>query len=793
MKMMKLMTIGLVSAASAALLTGSDSEPLALVQDGKLAARLECGNTPAELLASNEYYRIVKAVTGCEVDAAAQAAAPNRIVIKITGDPEANDEIRIVRDKTTIGLVGNNARCAAGAMYRLLEEVGCRWYWADKDGEYLPSERKNLSVGTLDIHERAAFKYFQLSTHPVQEKYRFLAHNRANMLMRRTRGFWDWGCSGHWGGHSFGAFVPDGKGYRNYEDLFKDEPECFALWKGKRVKDQHCYSNPRTREIFLKFMDDFWNKHEKEDLVMNLSALDTPVYCTCENCKKYGDSSTLYFSFLNFLITETEKKHPGHLYDSYAYSFYLSPPQCKVHPNLMVTYCQYNRCYKHALGDTNCTMNVRSLKAVKDWWTKLDHMPDIYGYHYDAFDWPKALLLPIWDVFQDEIQWCRKGGIRFYKTEFYGSDCTKAKVQRFSSYALLKLFWNPDLDMDALMTEYTDRVFGKAGPEMKAYWKLLAKSWSKDMCIGGYGNKPGPFSSALMTKDVKAEANRLFAAAREKVAEGTRERTEVEAEFGYFTDWTDITRSRDEWTAIADNSDPKRVAALKAAEPAEVLYPQPGKKNRPTAISWEPEVIKDKDGKFAGYKNTSDGLLYGNHPGVFADEFWLPCQWVNYQLDFDFQYPTNRNKPGYRMGTVMRWHGERFAGHPFGSINFSINKDGSWSTWIYERFDQKRGPIETKLGRGKIAPLDNGWHHFSGRVVDSAYIVKIDGVTLYEADNVAPVGRGMINVCTGTHPPCPLNITNLTVRAIHAPGDPFETENRKGKARVDGSGRTIYE
>ena len=801
-KVQNMLSVGFAALSLLAVMTpalalcGCAEKPLALVEGGRLQMRVACGGTPAELLASNEYYRIVRKVTGCTTDAAAQAAAPKRIQIRIAGDPEANDTVRIFRDEKGVVLEGNNARAASGAMYRFLEELGCRWYWADKDGEYLPAETPNLVLkGKLDIRETAAFKYRQLSTHPVHGKYAFLAHNRANMLMGKTRGFIDWGGSGHWGGHSFGAFVPSGKGYRNYEDHFKDEPECFALRNGKRVKDQHCYTSPRTREIFLKFMDDFWTKRGKEDLVMNLSALDTPVYCQCPTCAAKGDSSTLYFSFLNDLITETEKRHPGHLYDSYAYSFYLDPPKCKVHPNLMVTYCQYNRCYKHALGDTNCLTNVKSLKAVKGWWEKLDHMPDIYGYHYDAFDWPKPLLLPIWDVLQDEIRWCKKGGIRFYKTEFYGSDCAKAKVQRFSSYAALRLFWNPDLDMDALMTEYTDRVFGKAGAEMKAYWKLLAKAWSTSgKCIGGYGNKPGPFASDLMTKEVKDEARRLFRAAEAKLARGSREWNELKAEYGYFKDWTDITRSRDEWTAIADKSDPKRVAALKAAEPAETLYPQAGKKGRPTAIDWEPEAVLDKDGKFQGYKNTSDGLLYGNHPGVFADEFWLPCQWVNYQLDFDFRYPKNPRKNGYRMGTLMRWHGERFAGHPFSSINFRIDKSGNWATWVYERFDRKQGPVDTKLGQGKVAPLDDGWHHFSGRVVDSAYIVKVDGKTLYETDDAAPVGRGMINVCTGTHPPCPLAITNLTVRAIHAPGDPFETEEkRKGKARVDGSGRTIYE
>ena len=766
-------------------------EPLDIVKGGRLAARFVCGGTPAELLASNEYYRIIREVTGCAVDAAAQAAAPNRIEIRIEGDPDANDTIRISRDATTVRLTGNNARCAAGATYRLLEELGCRWFWADADGEYLPGARKDLSVGALDIRERAAFRYYQLTTHPVREKYRFLAHNRTNMMMGRNPLFWDWGCTGHWGGHTFGAFVPPGKGYGDFHDHFKDEPECFALWNGKRNVQQHCYTSPSTRRIFLDCMDRFWRKHEGEDIVLNLSPIDSPVHCTCENCKKVGDPSTLFFTLANDLIAETEKRHPGRLYDTYAYSFYLNPPACRIHPNLMVTYCQYDRCYKHLLGDTNCAQNAKSLKAVRAWTEKLGHTPDIYGYHYATFSWNVPLLLPIWDVCQDEIRWCRDGGIRFYKTEFYGENLASARVNRFSSYAFTKLFWNPDLDMDALMTDYTDRVFGKAGPEMKAYWQLLAKSWmASKRCLWNYENRPTGHASDLLTRDVRAKAARLFDAARAKLPEGTRERREVEKEFRYLVDWTEVFRSSEEWTAIADNPDPKRIAALKAAEPGEVLYPQPGKKGKPTGMNWQPKPVFDKDGKFTRFEYLYLGRIFGNNPYVFKDEPWLPCTWVNYQVDFDFQFPTNRYRDGYLVGTSMRWYGERFPGQDFTSLDFRLGNGGDWRVSVHKGTNPKNsGAVVTNLATGALAPFDRGWHHLSGRVADTAYVVKVDGKTVYETDTDAPVGRGMINILTGD---CPLNFTNLTVRAIHAPGDPFEVGKRKGQPHLDGSGKMIW-
>lgn len=191
-------------------------EPFFLVKDGVLAASVEDDDTPPTRLASGEFYRIMTAVTGCPTSDAAKTAALNRIRFRIEGDKNANDTISITRKGNAITLTGNNARAAGGAMYRLLEELGCRWYWPGEDGEYLPPESGTLAWRGLGIHETAAIRVRQLSTHPYPPKDWFCAHNRTSPYSRTLLSY---GVFASWGGHSFGSLYPSD--VKNREEYFQ--------------------------------------------------------------------------------------------------------------------------------------------------------------------------------------------------------------------------------------------------------------------------------------------------------------------------------------------------------------------------------------------------------------------------------------------------------------------------------------------------------------------------------------------------------------------------------------------
>ncbi len=42
-----------------------------------------------------------------------------------------------------------------------------------------------------------------------------------------------------------------------------------------------------------------------------------------------------------------------------------------------------------------------------------------------------------------------------------------------------KLAWNPDLDVDALIVEYCDKVYGGASSAMQEYYRLMKLGWDR--------------------------------------------------------------------------------------------------------------------------------------------------------------------------------------------------------------------------------------------------------------------------------------------------------------------------
>lgn len=744
-----------------------------LVKDGVAQFTVSAGKTPSETKAVAELQRIVKNITGADLK---NGKSVNKLVI---GTPDTNPEIAkeakflgldksfetdVISIKTrgnTMYIAGNNPRSAMYAVFEVLEQIGCRWFFDGPDGEYLPAKNKNLSVKDLSIFSKAAFPIRFMSYHTTNKSRNrslFLAHNKMNVMGDGH----NYGFIKSWGGHSFNWFFPaDCKTIKQY---FQKYPEQFALVNGIRVINQHCYTNPATIETFLKWIDNFWKKHPDMEYLA-LSARDTPIYCKCQSCSKF-DSSTLFFNFVKKLVVESNKKHPGKKYSTIAYSFYLKPPKTDLTSvkNLTVFYCMYNRCFKHFFADQTCNVNPRAVKAIQDW-KATGVQPGLYGYHFDIFSGKKQVFTPVASILAEELRWMRTQGVKNWYTEFYSVLNPKMKlsaqkcfVNRFPAYVITRLTWNPDQKTEDILQDFCRYSFGAAAKEMEQYYTLMEQAWMKDGHISYYFSNPASMADQVISDELIKKADALFQTALKKAAKDSRALKMVTADYEAWKNWRELKLSRDNWKVLASEEDAERIAYMKKAKPGTVFYSIDQKKN---GLMNTCTIAKDTDGtSYISYKPmlnakkriAHDGWLFGNHPRVFGK----PCNWINYETAFSFRFPENHTKNGIIL--QVRSGGERFS-EKFDAVRININKKFITASYA-DRKEKKKVMVGQVRLTDALAP---GWHKAEIRTMDTRLEIKLDGKTVLEGK--IPLGRGMINI--GSYQP--LDLKELIVHEIPSP------------------------
>lgn len=519
-----------------------------LVKDGVSQVVFEGAGRPAQELAVREYDRIVEQVTGAKP----ARSAPNRIAFAVTPDLGTNDtyEIRVEswKDEKTgatgkrLWLVGNNERSCWFAMCDLLEQLGCRWFWDGTEGEYLPAPTRNLSLADPVIKTTAAFPWRNLSSHAHSDRDMWYAHNRLNTF---GVGKVDWGQTTAWGGHSFNWIRP--ADCMTPKEYFEKYPEQWAEMDGVRVDGNHCYTNPDTIKTFQDWILRFWEQHPDVEY-LTLTARDSPVYCHCADCAKVGDSSTLFFDFLNKIIAPAIKKYPDKRYRTIAYAFYSGVPKVRLDTHFRMEYCMYDRCYKHLMGSA-CPVNGTAKRQMQAWKDALGFAPDIYGYHFDAFGGGWKMYIPLATVLQDEIKWARDFGVTNWKTEYYGGhpdkklprDTWGIMLRRWPGWAATKLMWNPDLDLGALRKDFCDHVYGKGGADVAEYFRLLDAAWQGEGHISYYNNAPAAISDGFVRNpELVAKIDALFETAAAQAAGDARALGEIATEKAIWGRWREL-------------------------------------------------------------------------------------------------------------------------------------------------------------------------------------------------------------------------------------------------------------
>jgi len=188
--------------------------------------------------------------------------------------------------------------------------------------------------------------------------------------------------------------------------------------------------------------------------------------------------STVFFTFINKIARAIKEEFPDVTLNTYAYWLVEAVPECEIEDNIRIIFAPILEDMTEPLCDENSEKNKTYFNRLKGWTEKTDKIV-IYNY-YGCFYASSEYERPIWERMQTDMQWYAENGIEGVMSE--GSldiNSSNWTMNTFTYWLYSKLAWNPYEDIDALIVEFCNKVYGEASEPMQEYYRLIRQGWEE--------------------------------------------------------------------------------------------------------------------------------------------------------------------------------------------------------------------------------------------------------------------------------------------------------------------------
>lgn len=483
-------------------LTVAPAHALVLVKDGAAKADIRAGADAADAAATLQQY--VEKISGARLDIRTQEAGAKMPAIlvgqvavkaglRFPGPTPSREAYAILTKGNRLLMAGESPAATVFAVYHFLETLGCRWFMPGELGEVTPSV-KTIDVPPLDIREKPDFDSRRIWGSGFAERSGWCRQNRTGGLAMDTR-------------HNWNGLVPE-------TAYWADHPEYFSLIGGERKVRQLCTSNPEvvkaaTQTVLARF------RANRALTTISLSPNDGGGFCQCENCRKLDVAGYIEPSngatclsdrlqvFYNAVAREVRRVFPDRILNYYAYGDYTLPPkrEIRIEPNLMVWIAPIRSCRLHGTGASNCPSRQALARFIEDW-SKI--APRI-GYRTYNFNLAESITpYSKVSIYKKEIPFLKAHKCSALNFETFGSWA----IEGPHTYLSARLAWDADANVDAIMAEFYDRLFGKAAPHVRSYWERVDRAFVEaDTHAGSFYCLPRIWTPEMLracTKDLEA-------------------------------------------------------------------------------------------------------------------------------------------------------------------------------------------------------------------------------------------------------------------------------------------------
>ena len=412
---------------------------------------------------------------------------------------DAQRVIRISADATALGSLdgfsvatrGNHVRISGGSplgavygTYAFLESLGCRWCWPGPDGEVVP-KHDPLVVPELDIREKPDFKIRWVGGGDWALK------NRCNVNLS-VNGV-SVGCVWKWSFHSFYSLLRP--------DVYWDShPEYYPLLGNtRRAPKSHrsiqiCTANPEARAFVAQNVIHVFKQEPRTDIAA-LCPNDGGGFCTGPCCRAldrpnpdfWGRYSDRLAPFNNAVARRVALACPDKLIKTGAYAMYMRyplQPRYKPAPNMAVQACHTYSCNNHPI-DSDCERNREYFRKPLEKWAKNTKHLWIYEYYIKGA-WAHMLYTQT-HVIPRDIPYYRRIGAEGFYTQWSSASFHNVGLDY---YVAARLLWDTRADVDALIRDYCEAFYEKAGGEMYRFHRTLEQAFVRyDDHLSPFGYK----------------------------------------------------------------------------------------------------------------------------------------------------------------------------------------------------------------------------------------------------------------------------------------------------------------
>jgi hypothetical protein len=451
-------------------------------------------------------------------------------------DLELDDAIYIEVSGSKGVIAGSNSRSVLFAVYRFLEENGCRWIRPGKDGEFVPE--KDIHNLNAHVSEKAFYRFrgSSVGSYGTLENYlekldwfpkvglnmtfagkyiEFSWYGDEYNNLRRPERRSDFenriysekaieeiekrGIICHTGGHGWISNV-----YVSFKEKYGDEggKKCLAMLNGKREVSRRglghtelCYGNSEVREMLVQSVVDYAEKNLETKYLHYWIADGMNIECECELCRDTRPSD-FYVMILNAIDEELTKKNLNTRIVFILYQVLIWPPvkeRIKNPDRFIMMFAPARRDYSipfdidvkdesyarpYMLNNYTHPLSMKEYMSYYRGWQK------VFSGEAFCFDYPMTRYqcfdlgyYGLTKVLAEDIK-------RLSVLGMNGSiDCQLLRQSlptRYPQYLYSKLLWNPQYNIDKLTTEYFEGAFGIDGEKCIEYMSKLSENFSPD-------------------------------------------------------------------------------------------------------------------------------------------------------------------------------------------------------------------------------------------------------------------------------------------------------------------------